>query len=486
MTDLVIRNARLWGRPESGPVDVAVTGGRIHAIEPEWTDSDSPALDAEGRWMLPGLWDEHVHSNLWAISRRRLDLSSVSSAAEAVRRVAEAVIGSNDDVFIAVNYRDALWPDRLSLSALDAVSGERPVVLISGDVHACWLNSAAVRRFSVTEHADGRIAEDEAFRVQQLANVVDDATLDTWIRDAVGNAAARGVVGIVDLEMRDTAHDWVRRSTRGELPIRVEASVYTQHLDAAIREGRATGLVLDDRGLVSAGYFKCITDGSLGTQTAWCSHPYPDGSHGGANVDYADLAGLVQRAATAGIVPTIHAIGDLAVHEVLNMFERVGVNGRMEHAQQVLAADVVRFAELGVVASVQPEHAMDDRDAADTLWADALDGAYLLRSFWDAGARLAFGSDAPVAPLDPWQAIASAVWRTRGDREPWRAFESLTIEQAVLASSRYAQLELGAPADLILVDANPARATAAELRTLPVAATIVAGEPVHLDGVRLR
>lgn len=483
MTELIIRNARL---ANGSQVDIAADAGVITAVGPTLDGNAVTEVDAEGRTAIPGLWDEHVHTNLWSISRRRLDLSGVTSAADAISRVAEGLNDSPDDVVVAVNYRDALWADRLSVAALDAVSGERPVLLISGDVHGCWLNSAALRRFNVSVHDDGRIAEDDAFRVQKLAHQIPDPTIDDWVTQSLADAASRGVVGIVDLEMRDTASDWVRRSASGRLRQRVEACVYREHLDSAIDDGRSTGRVLDHRGLVRAGYFKCITDGSLGTRTAWCSHAYPDGSHGAANVDYRELEVVMARAHQAGIVSTIHAIGDLAVHEVLNVFERLGTGGRMEHAQQVMRGDLPRFAALGVLPSVQPEHAMDDRDTAEALWADALDGAYLLRSFIDAGSRLAFGSDAPVAPLDPWHAIASAVHRTRGDRDPWRAEEAVTLQQALSASSRYRELRPGEPADVVLLDADPSALTPAELRGMPVAATMVAGELIFDNGVELR
>lgn len=479
MSDLVIRNARLDG----ALVDVTVSDTVIDSVTPATGHSTASSvikpirtIDADGRWVLPGLWDEHVHVNQWAISRRRLDLSSARSAAEAVALVAAAHPRSSDEILVGVNYRDPLWTDAPTAEALDAVTGERPTVLVSADVHGTWLNSAAIRRFGVTQHREGLIAEDEAFRVQQLANQVDDRTLDEWVAQALHEAARRGIVGLVDFEMRDSAPDWVRRSAAGLVPVHVEASVYRQDLDRAIAERRATGTVLDEAGRVRAGYFKVITDGSLGTRTAWCSRPYPDGSHGAANVDYDELTDLVRAAKAAGIVPAIHAIGDLANTAVLDMFERLGFGGRLEHAQQVNRADLPRFARLGVIASVQPEHAMDDRDAAEQLWGSALDDSYLLRSLVDAGATLAFGSDAPVAALDPWFAIASAVFRARDGREPWRASEALSVEEALRASSRHRTIAPGEPADLILVDRDPQHSTVEELRAMPVALTLAGGK----------
>jgi hypothetical protein len=145
--------------------------------------------------------------------------------------------------------------------------------------------------------------------------------------------------------------------------------------------------------------------------------------------------------------------------------------------------DIGRFAQLGVVASVQPEHAMDDRDVVDRYWAGRTRRAFALRSLLDAGAVLALGSDAPVAPLDPWIAVAAAVHRTRDDRERWHPEQEITIEEALLASMpparRNLTIRVGDPADLIVLDADPFTAAPAVIRAMPVAATMVAGRWTH-------
>ncbi|HVC33608.1 MAG TPA: amidohydrolase family protein, partial [Chloroflexota bacterium] len=135
----------------------------------------------------------------------------------------------------------------------------------------------------------------------------------------------------------------------------------------------------------------------------------------------------------------------------------------------------------------QPEHAMDDRDVADRLWAGRTRRAFVLRALLDAGAVLALGSDAPVAPLDPWIAIAAAVHRTRDDREPWHPEQEITLEEALLASMpasrRSVAVQVGHPADLVGLDADPFTASPAELRAMPVAATMVAGHWTHRTGL---
>jgi predicted amidohydrolase YtcJ len=177
---------------------------------------------------------------------------------------------------------------------------------------------------------------------------------------------------------------------------------------------------------------------------------------------------------------------DRANSLALQAFAATGAHGSIEHAQLIDRSDLARFAALGVTASVQPEHALDDRDVADHHWAGRTDRAFVLRSLLDAGARLAFGSDAPVAPLDPWVAIAAASARTRDDRPPWHPEQAITVAEAVAASTGAgavrgdrARIEVGAVADLAVLDSDPYTCSAAALRALPVAGTLLGGEWTH-------
>ncbi|RXZ40211.1 amidohydrolase family protein, partial [Agromyces binzhouensis] len=388
-------------------------------------------LELAGRWVVPGLWDRHVHLSQWAMVSRRLDLGGVGSAAEAAALVAASVTGGADEV-VGFGYRDGLWPDVPAIDLLDAVSGDVPVVLVSADLHSCWVNRAAARRHGLAEAAgeSGVLREDDCFRlVRELDDLADDV-LDAWVDEASRAAAARGVVGVVDLEMRWNRDDWARRAAGGADALRVRFGVYTRDLDRAESAGLRTGDEVEGTGgLVRVGPYKVITDGSLNTRTAWCVDPYPgladdEHPHGLVNVPYDELVPHLRHADRIGLAPAVHAIGDRANERALDALEAVrpgGWRGRasIEHAQLLRRDDLARFAALGVVASVQPEHAMDDRDVADLYWAGRTDRAFMLRDLAAAGVDLALGSDAPVAPLDPWIAIAAAVGRSRGGREPW-------------------------------------------------------------------
>jgi predicted amidohydrolase YtcJ len=205
--------------------------------------------------------------------------------------------------------------------------------------------------------------------------------------------------------------------------------------------------------------------------------PYPHGGHGLLTVSEEELFGLLVRAKEAGFVPAVHAIGDAANRVALDAFERARTGGRIEHAQFVQAQDLRRFGRLGVTASVQPVHALDDRDAAESNWRGRTDRAFPLRSLLDSGATLALGSDAPVAPLDPWAAIAAATTRARSDgRGPWHPEQAITRQQALAASARgRGRIGVGDPADLVVLDADPFSVPDAGLAAMPVAATLLAG-----------
>jgi len=478
-----------------GTVATVVPAGEVPAIRVAEATSGARRVDLDGRWIVPGLWDRHVHLAQWAMAARRLDLSAVSSAAEAAELVGAAVRDGAAEV-VGMGYRDGLWPDRQRIDLLDRVAGDVPVVLVCGDLHSCWVNSAAGRRHGVLERAgtSGVLREDDCFRlVRELDDVADDV-LDEWVADAARAAAARGVVGVVDYEMRWNRDDWARRGAGGFDALRVRFGVYTQHLDRAADARLRTGDTIEGTGgLVRVGSYKVITDGSLNTRTAWCVDPYPglgsdEHPYGQANVPYEDLVPHLTRAREIGLDPAVHAIGDRANERALDALEAVqpsGWRGRasIEHAQLLRREDLARFARLGVVASVQPEHAMDDRDVAERYWAGRTDRAFMLRDLAAAGVELALGSDAPVARLDPWVAISAAVGRARDGREPWHPEQAIDARLALAASTDGAGSEVreGAAADLAIVDRDPVATYGDELRGMPVAMTLLGGRVTH-DG----
>ncbi|KJL28009.1 N-substituted formamide deformylase precursor [Microbacterium oxydans] len=470
------------------PVDLQIADGLIVDIAPTGAlRAAGEVLDAEGAWAIPGLWDNHVHTVQWALASEREPLDTMTSAAEAASHMAR-VVPLPDGRRIGSGFRDALWLDSPTLEVLDRATGSVPTYLINADVHSVWLNSAALRREGFAS-TDGMLREDDAFEISRRLNAVDPEHVDRAVRTAGERAATRGVTGLVDFDMAWNADAWPRRVADGFAAHRVEFAVYPADLQRAIAAGLRTGELCEvpdasggARGLIRVGPLKVITDGSLGTRTAACSHAYPDDphNHGALNVQPDELFDLLLTATGAGLGVALHAIGDRATTAALDAITLTGATGTIEHAQLVRHADLARFARLGVIASVQPQHALDDRDLVSRLWSEQTSIGYPLASLRDAGVEIRFGSDAPVAPLDPWQAIAAAVSRTDGEREPWHPEERLRIDDAVAASIR-SSLRPGEVADIVVCGKDPQTATGEQLRTMPVAGTVLAGRLTHIS-----
>lgn len=495
MSTTVLRDSRIVGAADA-PVDVLLIGGLVHAIggtaevrsaSPD-PAADVDVVDLDGRFLAPGLWDQHTHFAQWAMRSGRIDVEPAASAAHAARIVADHLAAHPPRpaegigrVVVGTGFRDGLWPDLPDLDTLEL--GGVPVALISGDVHCVWANAAALQLLGLPA-GEPVLREQAAFDVNIRLSRIDEATLDARAADAARAAAARGVVGIVDLDMDYAPGAWMRRISAGQRGLRVRAGVYPDALDRAIADGVRTGEPLSGTGgLGLGGSFKIFADGSLNTRTALCHEPYPGlhgpEAHGIAIHDPHALEGLMRLGLEHGLAPTVHAIGDRANTMALDAFEAIGCPGRIEHAQLLAGRDLPRFAALGVTASVQPEHALDDRDVADHYWAGRTDRAYAFRDLLDAGAGLLFGSDAPVAPLDPFRTMAAAVGRERDGREPWHPEQRITAAEALRASVDGARVRVGASADVVVTELDPLTATGEQLCSMPVWGTMLAGDWTH-------
>ncbi|MDO5629817.1 MAG: amidohydrolase [Mobilicoccus sp.] len=481
------------------PVDIRVTDGVVTAVEPHLTRQDGEEVhDAGGRYAIPGLWDAHVHMGQWAASYQRLDLSEATSVAEVCAQVARHIATLPHDGGVVtvdgIGFRSPTWAEQPTVAPLDAISGDHPVVLISGDCHSGWLNSRALSLLGLGPR-DGLLVEQEWFdvfpRLHDLPGLAEQAV--TGYRQAVARAHSRGITGIVDLEFTRGVDEWPSRVTDlGIDTLRVRVGTYADGLDDVIAAGLRTGdVLLEGHSLVTMGPLKIISDGSLTTRTAYCCEPYADAdqldhARGMQNVAPEELRTLLGRARDHGLDVALHAIGDAAVSDALDAFEVTRARGTIEHAQLVAWEDFDRMARLGITASVQPAHLLDDRDVARQCWPDRVDRCFAFRTLQQSGVRLAMGSDAPVSPLDPWLAIAAAVHRSADERDPWIPHQALTAPEALAASLDGAgTLGVGSVGDVVLLDRHPyevpsdSREASAALRAMTAAATFVAGRRVH-------
>ncbi len=466
---------------------LAVAGERIVAVG---TDAEIAALagpqtardDLGGRLVLPGLTDAHIHWEGVARSLQQVDLHEVPSKAEAVRRVAERARRTpRGEWIVGRGWAQDVWDERAFPTAadLDAVTPHHPVYLAAKSGHAAWVNSRALQIAHITadtpDPLGGQIVRDA--RGQPTGVLLEDAAmllvwqhvptptperLADWMRAAQEQAWRAGLTGLHDFDDPSCLAALQILRERGELGLRV-----VKHTNAPWAEHvHALGLRFGFGDLwLRLGGVKIFADGALGPRTAAMIAPYAGEpqNFGIVVTDKEDMHAIVSRASEAGLPAAIHAIGDRAVHDVLDVYEAVraeeaarGVplsacRHRIEHVQLVHPDDVGRLAALGVVASMQPIHATSDWEMAERYWGERSRWAYNWRAQLQAGAVLAFGSDAPVEPFDPLQGLYAAVTRRRADGSPpegWRTEACLTLDEAIRAYTQGAAYAAGLERDL--------------------------------------
>ena len=476
-------------------------------------------IDGKGRTMLPGLIDAHGHVVGLGFQALTLDLTGTTSLAEAQAKIAAyAKEHGNRKWIIGTGWNQELWGlGRFPTAAeLDAVVGDKPVWLERVDGHSGWANSAAMAEAGVTvksvspvggriEMVGGRpsgIFVDAAMDLigkvvpQPLSRERDQALVKA--QDAL---LAFGITGIAD--MGTSIEDWNsfrRAGDGGWLKIRIFS--YSAGLDPILVIGgnAPTPWLYGDR--LKMGGVKLLADGALGSRGAWLKAPYSDSptNRGLQFFDDTKLRNIMSRAALDGYQIAIHAIGDAANTQALDAFSELQATytgdrrWRIEHAQILDPADIPRFAQLGVIASMQPVHQTSDRMMAEArLDPGRLKGAYVWRSLQVAGAKLAFGSDTPVESPDPFAGLAAAITREDAKGEPfggWQPQERVSREAALagfttgaafasFAENKVGRLAPGLWADFILVDRDPMLVTPSELRATKVLETWIAGRKVY-------
>ncbi len=405
--------------------------------------------DAGGRAIIPGLTDAHIHWEGVARSLKSVNVFEVPSKAEAVRRVAARVrdLPPGEWVF-GYGWAQDYWPDLAFPTAadLDAVAPDHPVYLRAKSGHAAWANTRALKMAGITASTPdpqggsiqrdasgsptGILFEDPAMQlVQALIPRPTPEQVAAWMRDAQQIAWQAGLTGIHDFDNPGCMIALQLLRERGELGLRVVKQINDPWIEHAHALGIRAGF--GDVWLRIGG-LKIFADGALGARTARMIEPYegePD-NYGIVVTDKEEIYELVSKASAAGLASAVHAIGDKAIHDVLDVYETVrreeAQNGipraarrhRIEHVQIIHPDDAQRLAELDVIASMQPIHATSDWEMADRYWGARAQWSYNWRFQLEAGAVLAFGSDAPVEPLEPLKGIYAAVTRRRPDGSP--------------------------------------------------------------------
>ena len=477
-----------------------VIGGGVDVREGDHSRVSNERIDLDGRCVVPGFTDAHVHFLEWSLSLARLDLSGTRSHSEVLAAAAGAPSGEGGWL-VGAGWRSSHWPagdPEPHRHALDAACGDRPVVLWAHDHHTAWLSSAALARLPIgtarvverdqTGAPTGVLRETAAWRATAALPTPSEHVLDEALARGLQAAHARGVTGIHDFQREHGLAAWQRLHADRRLSLRVWASLPAERLDEIIALGLRSGL--GDEWL-RIGPVKAFADGTLGSRTASLLEPFADAGRGEALLSAEELADLARRSSDAGLELAVHAIGDAANRAVLDALEATRdhwasrrLRPRIEHAQLLDPADIARFAGLGVTASLQPSHAPSDRAVAEAAWGDRCSGAYALGSLAASGAVLCFGSDAPIEPLDPLAGVQAAVTRD------WPAAEALAVEAALdgywggAAHARQAERRLGRllpgyAADLVVLERDPVACPPDEISRIGVVATMVGGRWVH-------
>ncbi|RKF21957.1 amidohydrolase [Altericroceibacterium spongiae] len=477
--------------------------------------------DGHGRTVIPGLIDSHVHLMGVGLAALSLDLSNTRSLEEAQRKIAAYAARYPDRPWIiGRGWNQEAWAlGRFPTAAeLDAAVSDRPVFLERVDGHAGWANSKALALASITaetaDPAGGRIERIAAS--QKPAGVLVDAAMDLVREDvppprpedrdlafykAQQSFIRHGITAVAD--MGTSIEDWMtyrRAGDSGRLAIRIMS--YAASVPEMILIGGTgpTPWLYEDRLRLNG--VKLFLDGALGSRGAWLKAPYADApdNTGLQLLNGTQLRNWMSRAAMDHFQVAVHAIGDAANGEVLDAIEEMSETykgdrrWRIEHAQIVDPADISRFGDHGIIASMQPTHQTSDRVMAETrLGPDRLAGAYAWRSIEKTGAPLVFGSDAPVETPDPFAGWAAAMTRQDKQGQPfggWHPEETISREKALaaytaggayagFAEGRFGELEKGERADFLVLDRDPMLSSAQDIRNITVLQTWIGGHKVY-------
>lgn len=526
---LILSNAKIYTLDPDHPATEALAlvtrpdgSGRILAVG---TTNDlkkefprATEQNMGGRAILPGLTDAHMHLMNYGLNLEMVNVDT-PTLKECLDRVAARARELKPGAWIRGHgWRQNDWAQGFGTAAmLDETAPNNPVYLTAASLHAAWANHAALKAAGVGRETpdppNGRIQRDAG---GEPTGILFEAPAMNLVADVIPPPSDEGVLAAVEAAQQrlwrmgiTAVHDFDRRRSfvalqtlhgRGGLKLRVVKSIPDVSLDHALELGLRSGF--GDH-MLRIGAVKVFADGALGPRTAAMLEPYigePE-NRGMLFLDAEELLEIGQRAASGGLSMAVHAIGDRANHEVLNAFEQLraferersllAYRHRIEHVQILHRDDVARLAQLKVAASMQPIHATADMQAADALWGPRAEFAYAWRAQLEAGALLAFGSDAPVETPNPFAGIHAALTRRRADADPnadgWYPQQRLTLSEALTAytqgpailagmEGKLGKLAPGYFADLIVLEQDPFETPPQDLHTLTPTATMLGGE----------
>ena len=484
--------------------------------------ADATRVDGQGKTLLPGLIDAHGHVFDLGQETVEIQLEDTQSLGEAQARIRTyAAANTQRPWLLGAGWNQEIWKlGRFPLATeLDAVVADKPVVLDRVDGHSKWLNSKALQLAGIARDTPdppgGRIERDTAGRpsgvlvdkamllVEKVIPQPSSADLHDALKAALNHMNSVGLTGMGDAGINaPQAAVYRQMADEGLLTVRIYAMIRDTGADfrALSKQGPLIGYAHDTLNIRAV---KLFADGALGSRGAALLAPYSDmpTQHGLLFMTEPEMQSKIETALQAGYQVNIHAIGDAANHQVLDAFEgafkAVGgreLRNRVEHAQVVTPADIPRFKQLDLIASMQPTHATSDKNMAEQrIGAARLKGAYAWRTFLSQGTRIAAGSDFPVESDNPFFGLYAAVTRTDHAGQPaggWHSEQAMTLVEAFRAftlDAAYAELqektlgslEPGKWADFILIDRDLFKIPPADIWKIKVEQTWLAGHRVH-------
>ena len=518
----IFYNARIYTLDEAHPIAsaIAVEYGRVVAIGE--TDNvlskfdQAEKQDMGGQTILPGLTDAHIHLQHYALFLQKIDCET-DTLAECLHRVEERVRTAQPGEWILGHgWNHNRWNAWPTAADLDELAPNNPVYLTAKSMHAGWANAAAFKAAGIPpaspDPVNGQLQRNEQGKLtgvlletsMELVNAVVPAPSVEAIAEAIEQAQPilwrMGLTGLHDFDQRSCFMALQQLHANGKLKLRITKSIPVDDLSYAVKLGLRTGFGDD---WLRIGSVKAFMDGALGPHTAAMLQPYENESEnrGILNMDAEELFDIGRQAVEVGLSMAVHAIGDRANHEVLDAYEQLRrferdwnlppLRHRIEHVQLLHADDASRLADLDIIASMQPIHATSDMHMADQFWGERAALSYAWQTQLKSGAKLVFGSDAPVESPNPFLGLHAAVTRQRADDSPgpagWypqqrlsmqRAFEAFTRGPAYAAGmeSRLGKLVPGFLADLIVLAQDPFENPPVELLKMESLATMVGGE----------
>jgi len=524
--DIIIHHATIWTGDEnlSMAQSMAIAADTIMAIGTYeemqvYKGKQTKVIDLEGKFVTPGFIDSHVHLMTGGRSLLSVDLRDAKTPEEFSRRIADfAKQTAPNEWILEGNWDHTLWGGELpNREWIDQYTPNNPVVVFRLDWHMVLANSAALSYAGIDENTPnvegGTIVKDEE---GNLTGILKDNAMNLLLdkippmsatqKESAFSAAidyfvSNGLTSVHDVDGLNEAYESFSTAQQfleaGKLPIRIYAAQPLNEWEDAAQMKNPS-----DSKWLKTGCLKGFVDGSLGSHTAAFHQHYTDKEDDKGFFIHPenDLYEWISEADKANLHIMVHAIGDSAVHTLLNIYERIiKENGlkdrrlRIEHAQHLLPEDIKRFAELNVIASMQPYHAIDDgRWAEAYIGAERIKTTYAFKSLSDANTILSFGSDWAVAPASPLQGIYAAVTRrTLDDKNPggWVPEQKITVEQALIAYTKNAayasfdenlkgSLEVGKLADFVILGENLFTIDPTTINKVDVLQTYVAGKLV--------